>query len=189
MMHRRRKNRFALNTALFVGAAAGLVWAGSIGRPVGNRRVPAPTKPVDLDQYVGRWFEFARYDNRFERGCEGVTAEYHRLPDGLIQVVNTCRQGSPDGRSRSARGRAKIVPGSGSAKLKVSFFGPLFIGNYWVMDRAEDYSWSIVGENSGRYLWILTRAAVPDTDTQTALVRRTAELGYDTGMLRYTRHA
>jgi apolipoprotein D and lipocalin family protein len=97
--------------------------------PVGNRRVPAPAKPVDLERYLGLWYEIARYDNGFERGCEAVTAEYSLRPDGLIRVLNTCRDGSPAGRARSSEGKARIVPGSGNAKLKVSFFGPFFLGN------------------------------------------------------------
>jgi apolipoprotein D and lipocalin family protein len=56
----------------------------------------------------------------------------------------------PAGKTTTANGKAKIVAGSANAKLKVSFFGP-FYGDYWVLDRVEDYGWAIVGEPSGRY--------------------------------------
>ncbi len=88
--------------------------------------MPQPAKAVDLDRYVGRWYEFARYENRFERGCDGVTADYAKREDGLVGVRNTCREDGPSGRARSSDGRAKIVANSGDAKLKVSFFGPFF---------------------------------------------------------------
>jgi len=175
-----------LPTVLLAGVAGFLVGAAT-GQPCGNRAVPAPAKPVDLARYLGRWFEMARYEASFERGCEAATAEYALRPDGLIAVVNSCRQGAPDGRQRVARARARAVPGSDNAKLKVSFFGPFFIGNYWVLDHADDYGWTIVGEPSGKYLWILTRAPTPDRAMRDALVARVAELGYDTGMLRFTR--
>ena len=68
----------------------------------------------------------------------------------------------------------------------MSFFGPFYLGNYWVLDHADDYSWSIVGEPSGRYLWILTRAELPDPILRAELVSRVAALGYDTSMLRQT---
>lgn len=154
--------------------------------PVGNPRTPEPAKAVDFERYKGRWYELARYENRFERGCEGVTAEYARRADGLISVVNTCREGAPDGAARIATGRAKPAGDARAAKLKVSFFGPFF-SDYWVLDRADDYSWSIVGEGSGRYLWILTREPVPAPAVRNALVRRASELGYDVRMLRFTR--
>ena len=85
----------------------------------------------------------------------------------------------------SANGKAKIVDGSNNAKLRVSFFGP-FYGDYWVLDRAEDYSWSIVGEPSGRYLWLLHRKPQPGAVTITQMRSRAAELGYDLSLLRMT---
>ena len=60
--------------------------------PVGNRAVPQPAKIVDLQQYLGRWYEIARYEQSFEKGCEGVSADYSLRPDGSISVVNRCRK-------------------------------------------------------------------------------------------------
>jgi apolipoprotein D and lipocalin family protein len=68
----------------------------------------------------------------------------------------------------------------------VSFFGPFF-GDYWVLDHADDYAWSIVGEPSGRYLWILSRNATPTPAALAALKSRAAALGYDVTMLRETK--
>ncbi|MBR8145656.1 lipocalin family protein [Burkholderia sp. AU19243] len=179
-----------LTAIVFVAGAALLLagCAGVAGGPSGNAHVPQPARTVDLDRYVGRWYEFARYENRFERGCEGVTADYAKREDGLVSVRNTCREGSPEGRARSSDGRARTVPGSGDAKLEVSFFGPFFFGDYWILDHADDYSWSIVGEPSGRFLWILTRDAKPSAERAAALVERVRSLGYDTAMLRRTAH-
>lgn len=156
------------------------------GGKVGNASVPQPAKPVDVARYSGKWYEFARYENRFERGCEGVTAEYAVLEHGLISVRNACQEGQVGGRERVSLGRAKVLPGSGQAKLKVSFFGPFFVGNYWVLDHADDYTWSIVGEPSGRFLWILTRDAHPSDSQARALYDQVRALGYDVTMLRRT---
>ena len=155
-------------------------------RPLLPELPPVPAKSVDLERYLGKWHEFARYDSWFEHNDEGVTAEYSLRPDGLIRVVNASRSGSPTGRVRWAEARARVVPGSGNARLKVAFFGPFFIGNYWVLDHAEDYSWSIVGEGSRRYLWILTRVPVPAPDVQAMLTERVRSLGYDTAILHLT---
>ena len=175
-----------MRLAIIAAAAAGLLAACSTAGPVGNHAVPQPARAVDLRAYAGRWYEYARYENSFERGCEGVTAEYAPRPDGGVSVINTCRKGAPDGPVKVARGRAKVVAGSNGAKLKVSFFGP-FYGDYWVLDRADDYSWSIVGEPSGRYLWVLTREARPDAARAALLEKRARELGYDWALARKTR--
>ncbi|MEP3756158.1 MAG: lipocalin family protein, partial [Alteripontixanthobacter sp.] len=96
--------------------------------------------------------------------------------------VNSCTK---DGKTSVANGKAKVVAGSQNAKLKVSFFGP-FYGDYWILDRAEDYSWAIIGEPSGRYLWMLTRQAQPDAATRALIEARVKELGYDWSLVRIT---
>jgi apolipoprotein D and lipocalin family protein len=161
------------------------VVAGCLGAgPVGNNEVPQPAKSVDIKRYAGLWYELARYENSFEKGCEGVTAEYSLKANGEVRVLNTCRVGSPSGPVRTSEGSARIVEGSANAKLKVSFFGPLYVGDYWILDRASDYSWSIVGEPSGRYLWLLART--PSKAIQSELIGRAKRLGYDTSLLRLT---
>ena len=184
MMHPHR------SLAFLVLASAVLLVAGcgALPRPpVGNLAVPQPARPVDLNRYAGVWYELARYDNGFERNCEGVTAEYRPQPDGTVQVLNTCHKGAPGGPTKVAKGRAKVVPGNQNGKLKVSFFGP-FWGDYWVLDHAEDYAWSIVGEPSGRYLWVLSRTPHPAAATSAFLDARAKALGYDTSLIRRTRH-
>lgn len=172
---------------LLAGAAVALTACATIQRgPVGNPSVPQPAKPVDLNRYAGLWYEIARYEAGFQRGCEGVTATYGLREDGQVSVVNTCRQAGLNGEMRSAEAKAKVVEGSGNAKLKVSFFGPFYVGDYWVLDRADDYSWSIVGEPSGRYLWLLSRSAQPSPQVRETMMNRARELGYDLKILRTT---
>lgn len=178
----------------FAAVSAALLTAcvGSPG-PVGNASVPEPAKTVELQPYLGKWYEYGRYEAPFQKGCEGVTAEYSlRETSGAsnIRVVNSCFQDSLDGKFKQSTGRAKIVEDSSGAKLKVSFFGPFF-GDYWVLDRGEindagQYEWSIVGEPSGRYLWMLTREAQPSAEMRAYLEQRARELGYDWSLVRLT---
>lgn len=168
---------------------AALALVACAGGPVGNTSVPEPAKAVDAAAYAGRWYEFARYENRFEKDCEGVTAEYAVLPDGKLSVLNTCRKGAVDGKMSSSQGKAKPVGDPKGAKFKVSFFGPFYVGDYWVLDHADDYSWSIVGEDTGTYLWVLTREPTPTAARRDLLLGRVQTLGYATGMLRITKQS
>ena len=152
--------------------------------PSGNASVPQPAKSVALDRYLGRWYEHARYDSWFERDCEGATADYAALSPTQVSVVNACTTSA--GKQDSVRGTANLVEGAGGAKLRVSFFWPIY-GNYWVLDHADDYTWSIVSEPSGRFLWILTRAPVLPPAQSRALVDRAAALGFDVSRLHMTR--
>ncbi|WP_435416942.1 lipocalin family protein [Parerythrobacter aurantius] len=173
-------------------APATLALGACVGTPgpVGNASVPEPAKAVALPAYLGSWYEYGRYEAPFQKGCEGVTAEYSLREDNRIRVVNSCYQDSLDGEFRQSTGKAKVVEGSDGAKLKVSFFGP-FYGDYWVLDRGEpdasgQYPWSIVGEPSGRYLWMLTREARPDAATRALLEQRVKAMGYDWSLVRLT---
>ena len=178
-----RKTIAALGALVLAGTALGGCATLFSKHPVGNQAVPQPAKPVDLSLYLGRWYEVARYEQGFQKDCDGVTADYALRDDGMVSVINTCRK--PDGAIKQSKGKAKVVDTATGAKLKVSFFGP-FYGDYWVLDHAADYSWSIVGEPSGRYLWLLARDAVPGTVRTAALIARAKALGYDTTMLRIT---
>ena len=143
---------------------------------------------VDLDRYLGRWYEIARFENSFERGCFGVTATYSRNTDSSIKVVNRCLKGSLTGPEDIAEGSATIVDKTTSAKLSVSFFWP-FSGDYWVIGLADDYSWALVGEPSGRYLWILARASQITPELRAELISKLQAKGYNTNALVWTPQA
>lgn len=175
--------KFAAGAA--AAAVAGLfIYSRATRPPVINPKVPEPAKPVDLARYAGKWFELARHENRFEKGLDTVTAEYTLLKDGKVRVVNGGVRG---GERSEAEGQAIVADEATNAKLKVSFFGPLYTGDYWVLDHGDDYDWSIVGEPSGRYLWLLSREARPDPATLQTLLMRVEALGYDRWALRITR--
>ena len=105
-------------------------------------------------------------------------AHYTLNDDGSIKVVNTCHIGSLDGPVKVAKGKARVIDKTTNARLKVSFFWP-FSGDYWVLDHADDYSWSIVGHPQRKYLWILSRVPRPDATTLAYILQRVQELGYD----------
>lgn len=160
----------------FLIVMAALAVAACSPNPVFRRSdEPLPVAYIDQARYLGLWHEQARLPNSFENGCLRATAEYARRDDGLISVRNTCVQAN--GQRRSADGRARPAGEAGEGKLEVSFFGP-FWGDYWVLERADDYSWSIVGEPEGRYLWLLTRAETITPREREAFEQRITRLGY-----------
>jgi len=168
----------------FIFAIIMLTAFGCAAAPV-NRNAAAPLSTVDdvdLNRYQGLWYEIARLPNRFEKNCEGVTAEYALREDGLISVVNTCRENAVDGKVKRANGRARVVDTESNAKLEVSFFGP-FWGDYWILDLAEDYSLSLVGEPEGRYLWILSRTPTISDETRDDAIAKLDAMGYNTSAL------
>lgn len=147
---------------------------------------PLRTVPsVDLDRYVGKWYEIASFPVWFQRRCAGgTTAEYTAREDGTIAVKNQCFD--KNDRPIVADGTATVVPDSGNAKLKVRFFGP-FAGDYWILALDEkNYQWSLVGHPSRNYLWILSRTPEMSDAVYGEIVAAAAAQGYDVTRLQRT---
>ena len=140
----------------------------------------------DKDRYLGKWYEIARLDHRFERGLERITATYSVREDGSIDVLNRGFD-TAKGEWREARGKARFAGDPGTAMLRVSFFGP-FYGGYNVLDLDPDYQIALVAGPTREYLWILARQPDPPREEVERLVRRAAELGFDTASLIYVEH-
>ena len=139
---------------------------------------------VDLQQYLGKWYEIAAIPQSFQKQCVGnATAVYDTAEDGLISVVNTCDTASAS--PSIANGRAKVIDKNSNSKLKVTFvnfFGWQFLlgGDYWILAIGENYSYAIVGAPGRDYAWILSRT--PDM-TQEKIIEANQVLltqGFDT---------
>ena len=105
--------------ALLLTSACATTTTARLGLP------PLQTvQSVDLQRYLGTWYEIASFPQSFQRGCTGTTATYSLKDDGEIEVLNRCRKGSLTGEETTATGRARVVDTETNARLEVSFFGP-----------------------------------------------------------------
>ena len=113
---------------------------------------------LDPQRYLGRWYEVARYQHSFEKTLVGATAEYSLREDGRIQVLNSGFKKSLEGAYTSVKALAWIPDSSKPGELKVKFFN-LFAADYLVFGLdAENYQWALVGDNSRKFLWFLSRS-------------------------------
>ena len=147
--------------------------------------IPEGMKPVqnfEINSYLGKWYEIARLDHRFERGLSNVTAQYSLRDDGGVRVVNRGYK-SADGQWEEAEGKAFFVGDTNTGMLKVSFFGP-FYGAYNVIALDQkDYQWSLVAGPDTDYLWILSRKPQLEEDVFDQLVAQAKSYGFDTESL------
>jgi apolipoprotein D and lipocalin family protein len=139
-------------------------------------------KELDLERYMGTWYEIARFDHSFERGLMGVTASYELRPDGKITVINAGYKTSLDGKYKEAKGKAKQPNPDEPGKLKVAFF-LFFYADYFILELDEEYQWVLIGSSSGKYLWILSRTPKLDDKTRDYILKKATERGYDTDKL------
>lgn len=136
-------------------------------------------KELDIERYLGTWYEIARFDHRFERDMVGVTANYSWREDGKIKVINSGYKKSFEGVKDTAIGKAKIPNPDKPAHLKVSFFW-IFYGDYYVMELDKNYEWAVIGSSSDKYLWILSRTPQISENLKSDLLNRIKKRGYKT---------
>lgn len=158
---------------MFFMALAAMFFSACDATEIDNSTV----KAVDLNRYLGSWYEIAKYDHVFERGLDYAMANYTLREDGKIDVLNT---GIKDGRAKDAKGIAKTtnIPGL----LKVSFFGP-FYSDYRIMMLDTNYQYVLVGGSNDKYLWILSRTPQLDDATKALILAEADKRGYDTSKL------
>jgi len=142
---------------------------------------------VDVKRYMGTWFEIAKFPQRFEKGLIGVTANYTLLPDGKVRVLNSGYKEDFNGKLKTIKGKAWVVDTATNAKLKVSFFWP-FSANYWILELGKDYEYAVVGDESRKYIWILSRTPQMDEAVYNELLKRVQDKGFDISKLEKIPH-
>lgn len=132
---------------------------------------------LDLNRYLGDWYEIARFDHSFEQGMDFCKANYTLREDGKIDVLNT---GIKDGEPEEAEGIGKLT--DTPALLRVSFFGP-FYSDYRVMMLDSAYQYALIGSGSDDYLWILSRTPKLEDDVKATIIAEAKRRRYDTEKL------
>ena len=158
----------------------------------------AQTKPlqtvdkVQLDRYLGVWYEIARKPMYFENKCSrDVTATYTLNENGNVSVTNRCF--SKDGQLQQSIGEAFVQNAPFNTKLKVSFLPEAIRwlsvarGDYWILKIDDDYQTVLVGEPRRKYMWVLSRSAQPDQAVVNEYLEYAKSVGYNLTDLIHTK--
>lgn len=159
--------------SILLGSILCLAPCSCNGQKIDNSTV----KELELEKYLGAWYEIARFNHVFERGLTHAKAYYTPKENGTISVTNG---GIKNGKHKIAEGKAKLTDTVG--RLRVSFFGP-FYSDYRVMMLSEDYSYALVGSKSPKYLWLLSRTPKLPDDVLKQILSEATVRGYDTSKL------
>lgn len=142
--------------------------------------------PFDKTRYLGKWYEIARLDFKYERDLNNTTAEYSLNDDGTIRVNNQGYNYVKEEWSQ-AIGKAKFAGDENVAMLKVSFFGPFYSG-YNVIALDSDYQYALVAGKNLKYLWILARETTIPDEVRERYLKIAQEIGYNTSRLIWVEH-
>ena len=154
---------------------------------------PVTVPSLDLDRYLGVWYEIARLPMRYEKpDFTDITATYTLNDDGNVRVRN--RALDADGEVQESIGEAVPVEGSGNAKLRVTFLPeglrwiPFTKGDYWVLRVDADYRTALVGDPDREYLWLLHRDPRIDPALREEFLSAARAQAYDLSKLIDVRH-
>jgi apolipoprotein D and lipocalin family protein len=190
-------------TALCVLGALTLIALSSSAQsppasPSSSPQSPAPLQTVervDLDRYLGQWYQIALYPNRFQAQCvRNTTASYQLESKTSLSVTNSCVDAQ--GKTDTAQGMARLASPGDTTKLQVSFL-PSWLrwtgigwGNYWVIqlgtqtgDDKTPYRYAVVSEPKREFLWILARTPSLSAADTAAIRTRLVEQGFDLAKL------
>jgi apolipoprotein D and lipocalin family protein len=168
---------------IFLGFVLGLFLVGCTGVPSGLE----PVTGFDLNRYLGKWYEIARLDHRFERNMSNVTAHYSAKEGGGIRVVNRGFD-EKSGKWKEIKGRGYFIGDENVGSLKVSFFGPFYGGYHVIALDRENYRYSMVSGPKRSYLWVLCREKTLDQDVLSGLLSKAQSWGFETDKLIYVKH-
>jgi lipocalin len=174
-----RRLRPVLSIAVVAVAALAVACA-----PMGPARTTT-VEQVDVERYLGTWYEWGSVKQFFSIGLVNTTADYSLRSDGLIRVENRGEYFFDGGPESRIVGSAAPVDSS-NARLNVSFVGTATAtppGNYWIVDLDEDYQWAIVSDLTGESGFILARSKTVDEQLYAELVQRAAAKGVNTSNL------
>ena len=150
---------------------------------VGCPPPPETVASVDVDRYLGFWYQVAGYPFFATQDLVGVTAEYSQLENGNVRVFNRGREGDLDGPVDTIVGEARIVDMETNAKLAVRFpeiLGGIFEGEYWIIRLDDvDYSYAVVTDSRRRTLFILSRTPTMDAALMDEIIESLAMDGFD----------
>ena len=145
---------------------------------------PKTVPKVDLNRYMGTWYEVAKIPNTFQKSCiKDITANYSLLANNQVKGVNSCRKANGQLFQMGVQGRIKDGTNAKLAfKITSSWlrFIPMLETDYWIVDLADDYSHATVSTSDGKYLWILARQPKLAEPVYQQILQRAAKLGFAT---------
>ena len=147
--------------------------------PAHAETAPQPRRAVDIDRFMGRWYEIVRTPNNRQKNCHAAHQVWSRKANGAFDIDQVCHARSRDGPARHVDTDAKIVDPATNAKFEASFFGGLIRRQYWVIDHGDNYGWMIASTSDGKFVALLARSPGLPAARLAALKAHMRALGFD----------
>jgi apolipoprotein D and lipocalin family protein len=170
--------RISARASISVAILLGLLLC--ISRSANAQAVTAVPK-LDLDRYIGAWYELARFPVKREKPCLSDNMVLYALGDkeNSFQVVTSCQIKGGNSDAWNDKGKAGSA---GDGRLKLSRF-LIFSTKYWVLAAGDDNDWALVGNPNHKSLWVLSKTTAIKPEVLAEIEAKAAAQGFDTTKL------
>ncbi|HEY0561940.1 MAG TPA: lipocalin family protein [Methylophilus sp.] len=142
-----------------------------------------PVQQVDLPRFMGDWYVIAVIPTMIETQAYNAIENYQLNADGTIATTFTYYKGAFDGPFKTYHPKGFVVKNTGNAVWGMQFIWPIK-ADFRIAYLDENYQRTIIARNARDYVWLMARTPqISDADYQ-AMVKFTADLGYDMSKLR-----
>jgi apolipoprotein D and lipocalin family protein len=165
-------------------ALAALASCLTLASSVAAQAAPEPTRRIEINQMMGRWYEVARVPNALQRGCQAGASDWTPAAKGFA-VVQSCHKGAPNGPLSVWKANATVADPGTNARLRMTFFGGAVSQDYVVVDHRPEQGWLVLATANGKYLWLMATRPTLSTAIRSQALARIGQLGFDVGRLEF----
>ena len=138
---------------------------------------------VDLEKYMGDWYVIANIPTFIEKNATNAI-ESAFLADGIIHTTFSFYKGSPEGEKKKYIAQKvlfiiKKLTLSGECNFLWPFKMPFLI-----IELDEDYSYTVIGYPSKKYVWIMARDPQMEEKRYNLILDNLSKIGYDISLIK-----
>jgi lipocalin len=133
------------------------------------------TETFDINEYLGVWYEIARYENPYQKGCKCSKQELY-IDDDAVKAINTCNK-----EEKRSEARLTFYPTNIPGLLE----GNIFFTTTQYRVLYTNYETTLVTNKDGTQLWIMSREKTMNQRELDQIKEIMTERGLDTNKLTY----
>lgn len=133
---------------------------------------------VEMDRFMTKWYVIAGRLTSMEDGAHNATETYTwNEKKERIDIDFNFRKDAFDGKRKSIPQKGWVYNEKTNAHWKIRPFWPLKF-HYLVIDLADDYSWTVIGVPSEKWVWIMAKDWKMDDAKLNMIIKRISDMGY-----------
>jgi len=133
---------------------------------------------VDLNKFMGDWYVIANIPTFIEKGAVNAIESYELDSKGRVKTTFTFKKDSISGPLKTYNPTGFIHDKETNAEWRMQFLWP-FKSPFLIIDLADDYSYTVIGIPSRKYVWIMARDHKMSDDLYNKIISFLEKVDYD----------